>query len=173
MRRRRILGAVCLLLVAGPAPWVAAAEVAAVALAAGAYDTGDPDEGTGEAGVEWRGAGWWRERLAPRLALRPILGASVTTDRAAWGYAGLLADWRVAPRWLLAPSFAVSLFDPGDGKELGGPVEFRSAIEAAYEVGPRLRLGLAFYHLSNAGLYDDNPGSNSLVLVLATSWARR
>lgn len=170
---RRFLQAVSLaFLGASPSP-AAFGEVTEIAVGVGAYDTADPDEGTGEIGLEARWPGVGRERQPAPLDLRPLLGAAVTTDRAAWAYVGLLADWRVAPRWFLAPSFGVSLFDPGEGKELGGPVAFRSALEVAREIGPRLRLGLSFYHLSNAGLYDRNPGSNSLVLTLSTALARR
>ncbi len=43
--------------------------------------------------------------------------------------------------------------------------EFRSALELGYEWANRKRLALAIYHLSNAGLYDRNPGSNSLILT--------
>lgn len=141
-------------------------------LSAGAYDTEHLDRETGELGIEVRLPGAWRAALPARLALRPMVGATVTSDRAAWVYAGLGAHWQAGPRWVLTPSFGVSLLDEGDGMDLGGPVEFRSAIEASYAVGPALSLGLAFYHLSNAGLYDSNPGSNSLVLTLTAPLAR-
>ena len=147
-------------------------EPLALSLYAGAFDVGDFEYDVGEVGLEVRGAPRWRGRLPERLSLRPMAGAAGTTDGAAWIYAGLRADWQAATRWVVSPSFGVSLFEEGDGKELGGPVEFRSAIEAARRVGDRLHLGLAFYHLSNADLYDDNPGSNSLVLTLTTPLGR-
>ena len=66
------------------------------------------------------------------------------------------------------PGFAVSLYEEGStGKDLGGPVEFRSSLEFARRFAGGSSLGLAVYHLSNAGIYDDNPGSNSVIL----SWA--
>jgi hypothetical protein len=172
---RTTLAAATALLLLGlgrPAPaWAQARSWASLHL--GAYDTADLADESGEIGLELRLAPAWRERLPHRLELRPMLGAAVTTDRARWIYAGLRADWRCAARWVVTPSFGVSLFAEGDGKDLGGPVEFRSALEAAYQAGDRLRLGLAFYHLSNASLYEHNPGSNSLVLTLATSLAER
>ena len=46
-------------------------------------------------------------------------------------------------------------------------VEFRSNFEVYRRLGPRSRLTGIFYHLSNASIYDDNPGVNSLVVGYA------
>ena len=48
-------------------------------------------------------------------------------------------------------------FDNG-GFDLGGPLEFRSGVELGYETRQGWRLGLSYDHRSNAGIYDDNPG---------------
>lgn len=68
---------------------------------------------------------------------------------------------------MLTPSFAVGAYEDGDGKDLGGTLEFRSAVELSYRLDDRARLGLAFDHISNASIYDDNPGTESLVLMYA------
>jgi hypothetical protein len=71
--------------------------------------------------------------------------------------------------WRLVGYTGLGHYRPGDGgRELGGPLEFRSGLELSRRLGPRTRLGLSFDHLSNAGIYDHNPGSESLVLV--RSW---
>ena len=44
------------------------------------------------------------------------------------------------------------------GFDLGGPIEFRSGIELGYEGRMGWRYALSYDHRSNAGLYDDNPG---------------
>lgn len=134
-------------------------------LAAGAYDVGDYTYDTAEAGVELQLPPVWQDRLPRRLSLRPMFGLAGTSDEAVWIYGGLRADVETGSRWLVSPSFAVSLFDEGEGKDLGGVVEFRSAIEGSYRLGAGARIGLTFHHLSNGGLYDHNPGSNSLLLV--------
>jgi hypothetical protein len=64
----------------------------------------------------------------------------------------------------LSPGFAVALFEEGDGKDLGGPVEFRSSLELSHRRSERSEIGITLYHLSKAGIYDENPGSNSLVV---------
>jgi hypothetical protein len=65
------------------------------------------------------------------------------------------------------PFTGAGLYEEGDGKDLGGPVEFRSGLEVAVRAGARWWVGLSYYHLSNAVLYDRNPGEESLVLVVS------
>ncbi|MFW2544536.1 acyloxyacyl hydrolase [Primorskyibacter sp. 2E107] len=48
-------------------------------------------------------------------------------------------------------------FDNG-GFDLGGPIEFRSGLELGYENRKGWRFGLSYDHRSNAGIYDNNPG---------------
>lgn len=93
-------------------------------------------------------------------------GLAATDDEAVWAYAGASYSWQPGDRWRLRPGFAVSVFENGDGKDLGGAIEFRSSLEATARVRSNLRFGILVYHLSNAGIYDLNPGSNSLVFVV-------
>lgn len=105
-------------------------------------------------------------RFAPRaFELRPVVGVAVNSDEGGYVLAGLRRDFDVSDRWILTPHFGVTLFDEGDGKDLGHEIEFRSGIELAFRLNERSRLGVSFYHLSNAGLDETNPGSESLVLV--------
>jgi hypothetical protein len=48
-------------------------------------------------------------------------------------------------------------FDNG-GFDLGGPIAFRSGVELGYENRQGWRFGLSYDHRSNAGIYDENPG---------------
>lgn len=100
--------------------------------------------------------------------LNPIAGLIVNTDRAVYGYAGVQADIFLGRRFVLTPSFSVGYYDEGSSKDLGHPIEFRSAIELAYRFDNRSRLGVQFYHMSNAGLDDANPGTE----VVAITYAR-
>lgn len=104
-------------------------------------------------------------RLNTRLWIfRPQVGLFVTTDSAFYAHAGIYTDLHLADRVVLSPSFSVGGFHEGDGKDLGGAVEFRSAIELAYKFDNKSRLGLQFGHLSNAGIYDENPGEEFLIV---------
>ncbi len=48
-------------------------------------------------------------------------------------------------------------FDNG-GFDLGGPIEFRSGIEIGFENRNEWRFGISYDHRSNAGIYRNNPG---------------
>ena len=129
----------------------------------GAFDIIDSDKST-ELGVEYR----FEPFQFWRLDLTPVLGLSGTSDGSYWGYGGFRWDLPLpSERWITTIGFAVSAYEQGDGKDLGGVVEFRSSIDLAYRLRNGSRVGLSFYHLSNARIYDLNPGSESLVF----SWS--
>ena len=96
---------------------------------------------------------------------KPFAGVMGTTDSAFYGYGGLLVDVFFGRRWVLTPSSAAGYYSEGDGRDLGHELEFRSSIELSYRFDNRTRLGLAFYHLSNANIGDFNPGTEVLSVV--------
>jgi hypothetical protein len=98
--------------------------------------------------------------------IRPIVGAFGTSDDAAYGYAGINWDVALIPNQVyIIPNFAVGAFKKGDGKDLGGALEFRSGIELAYQFPNQHQIGLALNHLSNASLYDKNPGEETVMVT--------
>lgn len=128
------------------------------AVYAGRWGVGKTGE-TSELGFEGR-------RRVDFHDLDLVGGLAGTADEALWVYAGASLGWVLSDRWEVRPGFAISFFDEGDGKDLGGPIEFRSSLELAYGLRSDLRVGLLVYHLSNAGFYDLNPGANSVVLTI-------
>lgn len=107
-----------------------------------------------------------RFRLLPRWApdLIPVAGAMATSRGALVTYGGFRFDYELGQRWVLSPGWATTLYYRGEGKDLGGALEFRSHVELAYRLPRDARVGLCLYHLSNAGFLGFNPGSESLVL---------
>jgi len=117
----------------------------------------------------------WEARFAPRRFHRlprffpeavPVTGAMANSQGTLYVYGGFRFNFPLGKRWAVIPSWATGLYYPGGdgGKDLGGVVEFRSGIELAYRLGGRSRLGVSLYHLSNGGLYEFNPGTESLIL---------
>ncbi|MEM9558459.1 MAG: acyloxyacyl hydrolase [Acidobacteriota bacterium] len=129
-----------------------------------AFALGAFDVGTGQAHFE----GGIERRFAPfalwQVELTPMIGLSASEDGNYWGYVGARYDFDLGERWRLSPSFAVTAYEDGSGKRLGGVLEFRSGIELSVDTDAG-RFGLLLYHLSNAGIYDFNPGSESLVVT--------
>lgn len=128
-----------------------------ITIGAGGFDIND-DMTAGQLEVQ--------VRLNTKLWIfRPQLGLFVTSDAAFYAWAGISTDIYFGRRWVLTPSFAVGGFEESDGKDLGGPIEFRSAIELAYRFDDASRLGMQIGHLSNAGIYDSNPGEEFAMLT--------
>lgn len=124
----------------------------------GWHDFIDDEEPSMEIGGEYRFA-------AMNFGIRPTLGVYVTTDGAAYGYGGI--NWEVPMidnELYLIPNFMVGAYGEGSGKDLGGAIQFRSGIEIAYQMPNQHRLGLAINHISNASIYDKNPGAETLLI---------
>jgi lipid A 3-O-deacylase len=100
----------------------------------------------------------------PYLEFRPLVGLMANLEGSGYLYAGLNFDLLFFDHLLFAPGFAAGYFWKGHGKDLGYPLEFRSGVEVAWEFQDQRRLGIHFYHLSNASLGKKNPGEESLVL---------
>ena len=52
------------------------------------------------------------------------------------------------------------------GEHLGNELEFRSGLELQYRLGNGARFGVGFFHLSNAGISESNPGTEALVFSI-------
>ncbi len=98
------------------------------------------------------------------LFLKPWGGVEVTSDGSVWGGIGVLLDITFFDSVVLTGSFAPGLWAEGDGKDLGHVVEFRSQVELGYQFDNKSRLSVAFSHISNANLDDENPGTEVLNL---------
>lgn len=131
-------------------------------LHAGAFGIGSGETTDAEFGVAWRpDVSYW--------LLKPHAGLLGAGDGSLYGYAGVLADF---PLWgsglYLVPNVAAGVYDDGsDDHDLGGPVQFRSGLDILYRYDSGYRVGVGFYHISNAGLYEDNPGEESVLLSIS------
>ncbi len=142
-----------------PAARVNTDEKAFLTIGGGYYDIND-NKGAAELRLEWKGRKlFW--------GVKPIVGAMATSDGAVYGYGGIGWDLYFGRRIVATPSFAAGAYHDGNGKDLGSTVEFRSALELAWRFDNDTRLGLMIYHLSNASISDNNPGTEVLSLGLS------
>ena len=132
-----------------------------VVLSAGRMNMKHPDEGPSAVGIEYRWApiGSWR--------LVPGAGFTLAEEGAAYAYAALHRDFELGHSWFLTPTFGAGAFRNGGNLDLGYALEFRTGLELSFRVADRYRLGLLGYHVSNARLSDDNPGTEVVELVFA------
>jgi hypothetical protein len=131
---------------------------------AGIFDIGDSDANA-QFGLEYRFADIG-------YGFRPTVGANVDDESAAYVYGGLNWDLPLGYNFTLTPNFMAGLYHQGAGVDLGGGIEFRSGLELSYAFENESRVGVAFNHISNASIYDSNPGAETLLINyhIPTDW---
>lgn len=92
-------------------------------------------------------------------------GVNVNTDGGIYTFAGFNYEYVFSNNLYVSPNVAVGDYVQNDSKRLGGPIEFRSGLELGYKTKRGDRIGAAISHISNAGIYDHNPGEESIVLL--------
>jgi len=98
--------------------------------------------------------------------LSPFIGVMGTGKGAVYTYVGFGLDVHLPYNFVFTPSFAGGYFHSGNGIDLGYWWEFRSGAEFDYRFADDKRLGVGFYHISNAGLGRENPGTELVTVVL-------
>ena len=92
--------------------------------------------------------------------LSPITGGFITENQALYAYTGVEWNFDLGPI-NFTPSFAPGLYGEGNGKDLGHILEFKSEVQASWNLSENSELGMSYNHISNASLGDKNPGANS------------
>jgi len=135
-----------------------------LSLSLGAFDTFD-NKTAAEGRIEYRAdRKFW--------IFKPFSGFMATSDKAIYGYLGVLIDFYFGRRFVITPSFAPGAWSRGDGKDLGHWIEFRSQLEFAYRFDDRSRVAVSISHMSNAGLDSTNPGEESVMLAYAVPFSK-
>lgn len=104
--------------------------------------------------------------------IRPMIGVLATNERSIYAYGGFGIDVVLAQHYVLMPVAAVGYWDQGNGKNLGAHTEFKTGGEFAYRFDDASRLGVAFDHMSNAGIGKRNPGVESALVVFSIPLGR-
>lgn len=95
----------------------------------------------------------------------PVTGAFVTTNTSTFTYAGITIPILVSEALLFRISFTPGLYTFTEKRsDLGLALEFMTSLKIAYRFRDDSRLGLQLSHISNAGMGEDNPGSETLVI---------
>jgi hypothetical protein len=137
-----------------------------LAVSAGRFRVSDNNH-VNEGGLEVRLAPLSFHWLPRQVVFVPAFGAMVNSNSSYYAYGSFRFEFPAGERWQITPQLGYGLYDRNGGFNLGGQIEFRSGLEVTRQIGERSRLGLIYYHLSNAGIYRHNPGSESLVLSFA------
>jgi len=128
-----------------------------IGLGAYSFHNKDDGDGSGEANVELRfGKKYY--------FVGPLIGFLANTDEAFYAYAGFYADFAYH-KLVITPVAAMGGYHKGSSRNLGGVFTFRLAMNFAYQVTDRVRLGVRLGHLSNANVHDKNPGEDEALLT--------
>ena len=127
-------------------------------LYSGMFDFSDQKQRAVLVGFQHQNEELYRETFLGTLS--PITGGFVTENQALYAYTGVEWNFDLGPI-NFTPSFAPGLYKEGDGKDLGHILEFKSEVQASWNLSENSELGMSYNHLSNASLGDKNPGANS------------
>lgn len=129
----------------------------------------DDDQDTVGGKLEYRSKAYSPRDLFGISNVSWIAGMDADLNGSVYGYGGLVYDWEFANDWYLTPNVAAGLYHQGGGKDLGGTFNFRSGIELHYAIDRESRVGIGIHHISNAGIYDNNPGTEMITATFSHS----
>ena len=92
--------------------------------------------------------------------LSPVTGGLITSDNAIYLYTGIQAQYNMG-KLKITPSFTPGVYEQGDGKDLGHPLEFKSEVQLSFDISKSSMFGMSYNHISNASIGDKNPGANN------------
>ena len=92
-------------------------------------------------------------------------GLSATTTHDLWiGFGAVNSqDWKIgSAKFFSQVSFLPGVYIQGSGPDLGGEILARAGLEIGIEMKNNTRLSLSLDHRSHGGIYDQNPGVETL-----------
>jgi|TARA_B110001450_G_scaffold233206_1_gene236335 hypothetical protein len=124
---------------------------------AGTFDLIDKegDDQTQLYGVEHSNTNLYRDTFLGKFS--PVTGGFFTGKNSLYVYTGVQAIYDLGPLKVV-PSFAPGYYEPGDGKDLGMSLEFKSEIKFDLEVFKDSKIGYSYSHISNNDWGERNPG---------------
>ena len=123
----------------------------------GMFDFSDPTQRAGLIGFQHQNEELFRDSFLGKLS--PITGGFITENSAIYVYTGVESEFDMG-FFKITPSFAPGYYNYGDGKDLGGPLEFKTEVQMTLG-SETTRFGASYNHISNASLGNKNPGANS------------
>jgi lipid A 3-O-deacylase len=98
------------------------------------------------------------------FVIGPTLGLMANTDGGLFGYVGVYGDLSYKHLYV-TPQLAMGGYHQGGSQDLGGVFQFRESLDLAWRFDNGHRLGIRAAHISNASIYDINPGEEELFLT--------
>lgn len=132
------------------------------------FDENDGDR-SAEARLEYQsGLRLFDDQFGDRFGgIGPYVSLNVNSDGGVFGGGGVFLDLQPFQNVYLRPFSGLGGYSEGDSSDLGGVFQFEIGAAAAYRFDNDVEAGVEFKHISNAGIHDDNPGANSVMLTVS------
>tara|TARA_B110001452_G_C14948174_1_gene331640 strand:+ start:82 stop:600 length:519 start_codon:yes stop_codon:yes gene_type:complete len=126
-------------------------------LYAGTFDTinEDGEHKTGLMGFEHKNINLFRNTILGKF--RPVSGGFVSGKSSIYLYTGVEAEYGIGAL-KIKPSFSPGYYEKGNGKNLGGALEFKSEIKFDLDIFKSSKIGYSYSHISNNNWGTINPG---------------
>jgi lipid A 3-O-deacylase len=118
-------------------------------------------------GVEHKSEDLFRDTILGKFS--PVSGGFFTGKSSVYLYTGIQAEYELGPLNIV-PSFAPGYYEPGGGKKLGSPLEFKSEIKFDFDIFKNSKIGYSYGHISNNDWGDINPGVNNQQLSFSKNF---
>ena len=135
----------------------------------GTFDVIDKegDDQTTLFGMEHKNDSLFRDTFLGKF--KPISGGFVTGNNSIYLYTGVEAQYGLGPLKIL-PSFSPGYYEKGNGKDLGGILEFKSEIKLDFDFFADTKLGYSYSHISNNDWGDTNPGTDNQQITFSKNF---
>jgi|TARA_B110000211_G_scaffold221891_1_gene270006 lipid A 3-O-deacylase len=125
------------------------------------------DDKTSLFGVEHKNPNLFRNTFLGKFS--PVTGGFMTGKNSIYLYTGIEAEYGLGPLKIL-PSFAPGYYDPGNGKDLGMGLEFKSEIKFGFDIFEKSKIGYSYSHISNNDWGDTNPGTDNQQITFSKNF---
>ena len=135
----------------------------------GTFDVIDKegDDQTNLFGIEHKNSNLFRDTFLGRLS--PITGGFITGKNSMYLYTGIEGQYNIGALKIL-PSFTPGFYEKGDGKDLGGALEFKSEIKLGFDIFEDSKIGFSYSHISNNNWGETNPGSDNQQITFSKNF---
>lgn len=93
--------------------------------------------------------------------IRPLIGGFVNSKGAGYAHIGLSRSIFITDNFLARIQWGFGAYGEGNSMSLGQTFEFREQLELGWQFDGGDMVSAYFWHLSNAGISDTNPGVNA------------
>ena len=140
-----------------------------ISIYTGTFDIIDKegDDQTSLFGIEHKNPNLFRDTFLGKFS--PVSGGFMTGDNSVYLYTGVEGQYGIG-RLKILPSFTPGFYEKGNGKDLGGALEFKSEIKLGFDIFENSKIGYSYSHISNNDWGETNPGTDNQQITFSRNF---